>query len=100
MLTAFQCTTGAYQTRDGELLCEDCTRSADDWVKPVSNYGLDEWQVSMSEDYCAGECLDTLRCYGCGEELREAYEDEDCEEHGPAPDAHELAVLTVEGGGR
>jgi len=97
MLTAFQCAIGAYQTEGGELLCESCFRGGDAYARPVSNYALDEWQVESSRDeYPDCECLEALRCDDCGEELNEAYIDEDCD-HGEEPDPHELARREVEG---
>jgi hypothetical protein len=86
MLTGFQVATGAYQTEDGEVLCEGCFDRGDAYCRPVSNYALDEWQSAAAEDgYCAltGEhwgnddcgCEPPLFCDGCSAELRPAWED-------------------------
>lgn len=61
MLTAFQASTGAYMTEDGELLCESCFESEDVFAKPVSNYGLDEEQTASSEGSFDWDYADQIR---------------------------------------
>ena len=51
MLTGFQASTGAYVTEDGELLCPSCFNDGDTLARPVSNYGLDEWQSEDATGY-------------------------------------------------
>lgn len=51
MLTAFQVETAAYVTESGELLCPECFDDGDTYAKPVSRYGLDEWQTAYAEDH-------------------------------------------------
>lgn len=51
MITAYQAATGAYLTEYGDLLCDACFASGDDYAKPISNYGLDEEQTAYAEGY-------------------------------------------------
>jgi hypothetical protein len=87
MLTGFQVSTGAYISDGYELLCESCFENGNDYCRPISNYELDEWQVSATDgmledeehaEYCA--CSVPVNCEDCGHALREAFEDPDCEE--------------------
>lgn len=60
MLTAFQVSTGAYMTENGELLCTSCFESEDVYAKPVGNYSLDEWQSEEARSrqlVCTGEAF-------------------------------------------
>jgi hypothetical protein len=96
MLTGFQVATGAYRAEYGEVICESCFDSGDTYCIPVSNYELDEWQSTSGADgYCAVAdepwdnyeaecgCEPPLLCDSCGNELREAWEDEYWHEQNP-----------------
>lgn len=107
MITAFQAALGGYITEHGDLMCEDCFRSEDTYARPMSNFELDEWQtqdaerlswdyaerVSETEDGTKVALLDGVwHVEGCGcepalydmngHELREAYNDSECNEEG------------------
>ncbi len=51
MLTGYQVSTGAYETEDGELLCEQCFERGDVFARPVSNFELDEQQALQADGY-------------------------------------------------
>ncbi len=87
MLTGFQVSTGAWVTEDYDILHEGCID--DNYVRPMSNYELDEHDASQSEDlgydeeegqehveYCS--CTMGIQCAGCWGDIREPWYDPDC----------------------
>lgn len=89
MLTSYQVQTAAYQTEDGELLCESCFDEGEFFCRPVIRYELDEQETAMSVDwepwvddeehhvyYC--ECCMPVWCDRCAGELTDGYVDSAC----------------------